>query len=105
MTTDITAPVVPELVVADPKSRPAVTYDRWWVQTVVVRSPGPLEESSASCVLAAYSSEDGSLSGETVQLEVSALRAAAISDPRAAAAMAALVTYIEAVARERGLLA
>lgn len=105
MTNETTPPVVPELVVADPKSRPAVTFDRWWVQSVVVRAPGPLEEMSAACILAAYSSADGSMSGETVQLEVSNLQAASISDPLAAAAMASLVTYIESVARERGLIA
>lgn len=95
---------VPQLVVANPTTRPAVTFDRWWVQTLVIRSPGPAEEANATCILAAYSSEDGSLSGETVQLDVADLRAGSLTDPKLAAAWSALVEYVQAVAKDRGLV-
>lgn len=94
----------PVLIVKDPTSRPAVTFDRWWLQTLVVRAPSPTDEANATAVLASYASADGSLSGQTVSVEASSLLAESQTNPLAAAAMAAILRYVESLAKTQGLI-
>ena len=96
---------LPELIAAEPTTRPAVTYDRYWLQTLVMRAPAPGQPADATVVLARYSSADGSLSGETVTLTVSDLFTRAAGDQQLAAAMAALLEAVKKIAADDGVVA
>jgi hypothetical protein len=96
---------LPELIAAEPTTRPAVTYDRYWLQTLVMRAPAPGQPADANVVLARYSSADGSLSGETVTLTVADLFTRAAGDQQLAAAMAALLEAVKKIAADDGVVA
>ena len=95
---------LPELIATEPTSRPAVTYDRYWVQTLVVRAPAPNQPADATVILAAYASADGSLSGETVNLTVSDLFTRAAGDQKLAKAMVSLMQAVQQIAAADGLV-
>jgi hypothetical protein len=95
---------LPELIATEPTSRPAVVYDRYWVQTLVVRAPAPNQPADATVILAAYSSADGSLSGETVNLTVSDLFTRAAGDQKLAEAMVSLMQAVQQIAAADGLV-
>jgi hypothetical protein len=95
---------IPELIATDPVTRPAVVFDRWWLTTLVMQSPSPAGEATVNVTLARCSSADGSLSGETVTLTLDNLFARAQADPTLMAAMAGIVSTVQAVAAERGIV-
>jgi hypothetical protein len=95
---------LPELIASEPTSRPAVVYDRYWLQTLVMRAPAPGQTADAIVTLAAYSSADGSLSGETVNLTVSDLFAKAAGDQQLADAMVSLMQAVQKIAAADGLV-
>ena len=95
---------LPELIAVEPTTRPAVTYDRYWVQTIVVRCPSPAEKAVATAVLARCSSSDGSLSGETVSITVEDLFARAAGNEQIATAMHSLMVAIQQLACAEGLV-
>jgi len=95
---------LPELIATEPTSRPAVVYDRYWLQTLVVRAPAPNQPADATVILAAYSSADGSLSGETVNLAVSDLFTRAVGDQKLAEAMVSLMQAVQQIAAADGLV-
>lgn len=96
--------ILPELIATDPVTRPAVTYNRWWVQTLVFQAPSPTAEAIANVVLARYSSADGSLSGDTVTLTLDNLLGRITDDYTLASAMAGIVSVVQRVAAERGIV-
>jgi len=96
--------ILPELIATDPVTRPAVTYDRWWVQTLVFQAPSPMAEATANVTLASYSSADGSLSGETATITLDNLMGRIGDDHTLAAAMAGIVQVVQRVAFERGIV-
>jgi hypothetical protein len=96
---------LPELIAADPISRPAVTYDRYWLQTLVMQAPSPTQKATATVILAPYSQADGSLLGQTVTLAVDDLFARAATDAQLAGAMAALVAAVQRLAADQGIVA
>jgi hypothetical protein len=84
--------------------RTTVTYDRYWLQTLVMRAPAPGQPADATVVLARYSSADGSLSGETVTLNVQDLFARAANDEQLAMAMWVILGAVRSVAAADGLV-
>lgn len=95
---------LPELIAAEPTTRPAVTFDRYWLQTLVIRAPSPGLPADATAVLAPYSSADGSLSGESVTINVQDLFARAANDEQLAMAMWVLLGAVRSVAAADGLV-
>ena len=94
---------IPALIASETVMRPAIVYDRWWVQTLVMQAPSPTSESSANVVLARYASSDGSLSGETVNLTLDNLFMRSVDDPALLAAMAGIVGVVQRIAVGQGI--
>jgi hypothetical protein len=96
--------ILPVLVATDPVTRPAVVYDRWWLQSLIVQAPTPTGEATATVILARYSSADGSLSGETTTITLPDLFGRLGDDYTLASAMAGIVQVVQRIAAEKGLV-
>lgn len=93
---------MPILRVPSPKTRPAVTFDRFWLGTLVVRSAGPGSDSTAYVTLTPYSSETGEASPDEITMEVPGIMAGAADNPAMAAALAAVLEAVLAEGVNRG---
>jgi hypothetical protein len=92
---------------ANPVTKPAVTFDSYWISTLNVMAPHPDKKARAHVSLKAYAStpkEDGTHDSDdkTVNVMIPDLFAAAAGDADLAAALHAVFAAIEKIAKQQG---
>jgi hypothetical protein len=98
--------MIPTIYAAEPTVIPAQTFDKWWVTNVSISALSPTTPVHVRILLTKFRTrEDGSaeLSTETRELEVEDVLPKAAESPLLAAVVGSLLTYIQALAVERGV--
>jgi uncharacterized protein YcnI len=95
---------MPILNVPTPETKPAVTFDRFWLETLVVRSSVG-GDATAHVTLTPYSSTTGESSPNAVTMEVPNIMAGAEESPAMALALAAVLEAVKAEGIARGVIA
>lgn len=87
-------------------SPPDITYDYYWVETVVIRAPSPLGEASASVRLVPASIATGAVNqAGAIGIELNDLFAEMSTNAKLAAAFEKVIKVIRDAAIERGIAA
>lgn len=87
-------------------SPPDITYDYYWVETVIIRAPSPLGEASASVRLVPASSQTGAINyAGAIGMELTDLFATALENETLSSAFTNVIAVIRDAAIERGIAA
>jgi len=99
---------IPVLTSAHPVTIPSKVYDKVWIEEVVISAPDPNADALARVRYRRFAVVDGVAELEPAPsqwLEVQDVLATATSDPDLDAVVSRLMTYIERIGREQGVVA
>lgn len=98
---------VPILVAASPTTIPEKTFDKIWVEQIIVSAPDPNGDAFARVTVRKFGVFDGvaELSPEMFFLDVPGVLSGAATDPDLDLALSSLMTYVKKVGVAQGVIA
>lgn len=98
---------LPILSASNPTTVPSIVYDKWWITNISINAPSPNLDAHANVTLVKFATlEDGSsiTSNEFATLEITNLLSNAQNDPELASVIGGLMSYINKIGQEKGII-